>query len=391
MGHNIISDLKEKTFNKLTLKDASIEELIIAGFKSMEYKEIILSDNSKLTSIPNKQKTLYTRFMKVLAMKANQDMHTRFKIEKGIDFIPAYVTYNVSKKSAKIEPNYNFLKLKLKAEIDMYDWLLSNRSNKLGIKNKRKKATQLKKWLDVTDGGGSGTTHNKFNTPMEVKRPRWYKDVWKIWADKYFVKEFSLSNSGGKNIFTSSSNIENKFHITKDDGIQKYREIFSSPIQSESLKKALDPDNFDELFGDGNTKTYIKRYDVNEKLYKKIMNKVLSSYWEAVQNIDARMLTLEDVENLESSYQPNFPNIKKIRTWFVNKGMKNSTNKNHKYTTEKFLNLKSNSARANFIDRAVFLIANSIYLKNHIPSKRSRFNNNNVIQSAGKKNTNKSC
>ncbi len=65
--------------------------------------------------------------------------------------------------------------------------------------------------------------------------------------------------------------------------------------------------------------------------------------------------------------------------------MKNSTNKNHKYTTEKFLNLKSNSARANFIDRAVFLIANSIYLKNHIPSKRSRFNNNNVIQSAGKK------
>ena len=57
--------------------------------------------------------------------------------------------------------------------------------------------------------------------------------------------------------------------------------------------------------------------------------------------------------------KPKFPNIESILWWFINnkKGLASSTK------IEEFDNLKSMKQKANFIDRAVFLIANGIYAR----------------------------
>ncbi len=60
-----------------------------------------------------------------------------------------------------------------------------------------------------------------------------------------------------------------------------------------------------------------------------------------------------------SKTKPKFPNIESILWWFINnkKGLQSSTK------LQKYNNLKTLKQKRNFIDRAVFLIANGIYAK----------------------------
>ena len=69
---------------------------------------------------------------------------------------------------------------------------------------------------------------------------------------------------------------------------------------------------------------------------------------------------LDEIEELKStSYvkTPKFPNINNIKNWFLKHGLARSTKLND------FLNIKTVTGRANFIDRSVFLIANGVYAK----------------------------
>ena len=115
--------------------------------------------------------------------------------------------------------------------------------------------------------------------------------------------------------------------------------------------------------------------------------------WEQFQEIDVNKLTEEGVEDYEDQYIAGFPNIVKIREWYVNRGMRNIDKKGnvkrHQYTEENFFRLKTNKQRANFIDRAVFIISNEIYMKRNGLTKIYRNNNKtgkrNLMQSSGKK------
>ena len=47
----------------------------------------------------------------------------------------------------------------------------------------------------------------------------------------------------------------------------------------------------------------------------------------------------------------------------------------HQYTEERFMSLKSNTQRANFIDGAVFIIANAIYMEQGGDDRKSSIEN----------------
>jgi hypothetical protein len=116
------------------------------------------------------------------------------------------------------------------------------------------------------------------------------------------------------------------------------------------------------------------------------MKGVLDEYWKIYEQIQAVGLsTPEGLENVEAltNFEADFPNIERIRKWFVKKGIYQNSPQfrpsNRYYTLEKFNELKTNTQRANFIDRATFLIANSIYIKNNNIKVRAN------SQSGGKK------
>lgn len=343
-----------------SLRDAEIE-------KALKGNNVTIIASAQPTS--RKNKALYTAYMKTLAKKANQDLYTKFTLEKGIDFIPAYVMYEPSSKTMKMQVRNDFLKKKLKAELNFVEWLRSKKSAGL-VKHRIRHAKEYEHYL--------------MNESSYAQKPHWIKKAKKIWAKDYFSRDVNKDkkkNDGiGTNIMRSDYHYEEIDTINGKGEISRRKYAFTNPIQNDSLKKALDPDNEDELFGDKKTLSYIKKYDVNQKLYQKIMKEVLTKLWKAFENIDSRVLTEESVDEYQKSFSPNFPNITRIRDWFINKGI-NNTEPFHHFTLEKFMSLKSNTARSNFIDRAVFVIANSMYMKGN--NIKSTFASGKQIQSAG--------
>jgi hypothetical protein len=126
--------------------------------------------------------------------------------------------------------------------------------------------------------------------------------------------------------------------------------------------------------------------ETENKIYHEVMENVLDEYWKVYEQVQAVGLSspqgLENVAGF-TAFEADFPNITRIRRWFTNTGIYN-TSPHHQYTLEKWQSLSSNQSRANFIDRATFLIANSIYIKsNNI--KVGKTSKGYMNQSAGKK------
>ena len=140
-------------------------------------------------------------------------------------------------------------------------------------------------------------------------------------------------------------------------------------------------ENEDYVFGDNkkgnNIKTFMKVASGSDKIHK-VLKKALSEFNEFFMNMDLEKILADEVSvnnYLESGLEQKsldfieeyeqirqswalkavFPNINNIRTWFIKTGIF----KSQKYA--EFLNLKTTKQRLNFIDSAVFLIANGIY------------------------------
>jgi len=362
-------DDKNRIIEELTLVNATIEKLITAGMDAIQ-TEIPLY---QLKSIPisKEERELYRRYMNTLIRKTNQDFYRTF-MSKNIDFIPVYLSMDQGNFSVRLHIRRDFLEKKLKISMGFPAWLRSNKSLGRGIPHRYKKAKQAQNYLDVLSRDPDGRQ-------AEKDRPRWWKKYWRMYVEEY-------GKTDGYKPTTSKANRSEKIHGTglpisqgrtpfkkgyeieyRTEEIRKVAVQFIKPIQWNSLKKILDPDVFTDLFGDNNQKAYIKKYQVDTAVYNDIMKKVLTKYNEVLMHIQSDALNDKYVTDYENSYRADFPNISRIRNWYIKKGMNNPDKKgsvvSHTYTMDNFAKLKSNKARANFIDRATFVIANSIYAK----------------------------
>jgi len=179
-----------------------------------------------------------------------------------------------------------------------------------------------------------------------------------------FIKRFKARLSAAEKELE-----EKKKTLLHDKKIQK---AFYAPMTVEKMAKYMDnEDNF--LLNSKNMKTYFRGANISMSLYNRVMMEVTTELYNSLQDIsdtyegnyDDRM---QQHEGKGILFEPRFPNVRRIAGWFATKGMANTGKKgdikNHKYTLEKFNKIKTPKARINFIDRASFLIANSIYMKN---------------------------
>lgn len=302
-------------------------------------------------AVPSDQKALYYNYLETLVKKTNQEIYNLYKINFGIDdFVPIYVEFDRQKLSIRTRIRGDFLKEKLKMEMSFHDWLKSTRRLK---GHKDYQIEQYEKWI---------------RDPISFKqKPHWLKKLKKEFLKDYTeLPEYRPSKDKGVIMMRSNyKGIRDATSEPKMGTVIHYKENFNKQIQSTTLKKLFDPDNEELLWGDVNMKNYLKGHNVDMKKYNKIMKKVLESMWDEFENINLLDLTKEETEEYRESFQPKFPNIVRIRDWFITKGIYDKPRSNYTYTLERFRNLKSNTQRANFIDRAVFLIANSIYMGQH--------------------------
>jgi hypothetical protein len=366
---NITKELQAKEYRTLTLEDATIEELIIAGMQDLE-TDIPLRLLPQ-RGIDRKKLALYRTVLITLVKKTNQDFYTRFTLEKGIDFIPVYLSFDERTLSVRLHIRRDFLKEKLQVDMGFPSWLRSKKSIGLNIPHRVRKSRQAEKYLSAMDSDPNGRGTEKLKPKWWNK---WYNEYLKEYGDNKYnpasasrVNRSTKIHGTGLPISRIGYGYRQSFKVKKGE-IHKFSQQFTKPIQWNSLKKALDPETFNDLFGDNNQKAYLKKYQVNTKMYNKCISEVLTQYNKVLMHIEMNSLTDEMVNKYEGTFKPRFPNISRIRRWYVNKGIYNQDKKGngkHQYTLQNFAKLKSNTARANFIDRATFVIANSIFMKSN--------------------------
>lgn len=307
--------------------------------------EIVLHDAK---DIPKQQKSLYTRHMTMLARKANQELYDRFKNTADIDFIPMYVYYDVMNKSMKLKCRKEFLDKYLEIEIDFAKWLRSKGMFKKAGKWEQYKQNEFAK----------KSPHLKDQKKQYIREMR---EQGKIHEFGRTINKDSKVSQSSTIMYSKKAEYLPKTQRT-DKTIEVTQQQYNKPIKGADMLKLFDPENEDLIWGGSNFKSYVIGRGVNPKIYNKIMKETLALLWKEFEKVNVLELTEEGVAEFQESYLSRFPNIERVRDWFVNKGIYN-TSSGHYYTLERFMNLKSNKARANFIDRAVFVISNSIYMK----------------------------
>jgi|TARA_R110002012_G_scaffold322062_2_gene554404 hypothetical protein len=361
------------------------------------FAEVTIHEGAK--HVRKSDKSLYTRMMKNLARKANQELYDRFKNTADIDFIPVYVYYDVQNKSMKVRVRKDWLRSQIEVKLDFAAWLRKKRMFKKSDKYKAWNQSQQRyptqeERQDPTKHWGKdymmGAPH------LAAEKKQYIEEMTaKGEAHEFMKGKFNLEAKNQHSVIMRAATevapvafgqiIKNKIHLQEQE--------WNNPIKGKDLLKIEDPDNEDIIWGGSNFKSYLRGRGVSMKTYNGIMKDVAGLMWEQFQEIDVNKLTEEGVEDYEDQYIAGFPNIVKIREWYVNRGMRNIDKKGnvkrHQYTEENFFRLKTNKQRANFIDRAVFIISNEIYMKRNGLTKIYRNNNKtgkrNLMQSSGKK------
>lgn len=339
-----------------------INELV----KDEEVETISLGESK----ISKKDRDLYDISVQGLVRNMNQTFYRKFKQQLGTDIVPVYAQYVKSGnlKGIKIFIRKDWLKKKYEANLSFAEWLIK--------KGKRNLAVKLEEWE---------------KSPSQQK-PHWIKREWKKWQEEGGIN-LLFEQSQNKGAFAFKSKYDRVSEITtkgKSGRIQgEVKQLYTKPLKSADFEKLIDPENEDFIFGDRNVKNYFSSSMSDEKerkIYRDVMKGVLDEYWKIYEQIQAVGLsTPEGLENVEAltNFEADFPNIERIRKWFIKKGIYQNSPQfrpsNRYYTLEKFNELKTNTQRANFIDRATFLIANSIYIKNNNIKVRAN------SQSGGKK------
>jgi len=336
-------------------------------YKSVIPKDDIVVEKLKQRDIPKKQKALYTKYVQVMVKKINREIYDRFKNTAGIDFIPIYCYYDARTKTIRCKVRDDFINSFFKVELSFGEWL----SKKRRFKKRRK----LEAYLNPNITGKQGKDFFRKSPHLKEDKKEYIKEM----EEQGKFHEFSnlprkAVNRQGQFIMKGVSQFETKGKImkTKKGDVFEVFQAFNKPIDSKALKELFNPDNEDVLWGGDSFVRYVKTRGVSPKIYNKVMKKVMEKMWDDFSQIDTREISESGLQQYSSdarSEQPiKFPNIERIKDWFLKEGIYNVDRRgdvaNHYYTIERFRNLKSNTQRMNFIDRAVFLIANSIYMKN---------------------------
>lgn len=339
---------------------------------------------------------LYNRKNRILVRKANQIIYERFAKELKLESTPVYLEWIPSQSAISIKYRKDFVKKVLAVEMDFATYLRKNRRFKYA-----------KQYEDFVRLGAIGKNehYSKFRPFGSMKiRPAWIKREYKKWINEIggnvsYQTKTRTTKTGNLREITGTRLIRMS-HTGKHAGVntiwydipeenkidQVYREYFSKPIPNKPLLEALSPDKEDELWGNNNLQNYLRKMNVSPKIYNSIIRDILTLLENELSNTVLQELTEDNVEEYHQTYESRFPNIGKIRSWFISSGLYNTDPDKHSYTLENFKKLRSNQARANFINRAVFLIANSIYVKkNSHLGMRLRTNSGRLIQTAGKK------
>tara|TARA_R100000808_G_scaffold9877_1_gene26792 strand:- start:8450 stop:9739 length:1290 start_codon:yes stop_codon:yes gene_type:complete len=342
----------------------------------------------KMKDIPKFQKGLYSDYMKSLARKANQEIYTRFVNSADIDFIPVFVYYDKISKSLRVRVRKDWVEAQMAVKIDFIKWLKKKR--------KFKAARKWQAWTNPNFEGVYGKDYMLGAPHVKELKKQYIKEMTESGQVHEFMKgkfnkdtkkpQYSVVMRGVKEELREYKYDKNKKHLQ----INTY--LWNAPIKGKDLLALEDDRNEDIIWGGSNFRSYLREGGISVKAYNEIMKGVLETVWYNFERIDVNALTDEGVGAFEDEYYGRFPNIVKIRDWFVNKGIYGAKQGHQKYNIEKFQSLKSNKARANFIDRATFIIANEIFIKNNNLEKvykksTSKSNRGNRIlsQNAGMK------
>jgi len=337
--------------------------------------------------ISPEEKEIQDAYMIESVRSFNQYVRYMFKNTKGIDIMPTYAHYNSKTRTVSVHHRTDWLKMKQAKQMGFVDYLKKKAGG--GGQPVYSKPRGQKKWeiaKKIIEQGFADPTKDK---------PKW-------WDDEYRQ-------------FLEATKDDTKYDKIKDEGIPilhlddvyEYKQIkyedakgkmqddmfkwaFTQPMKSNDVLELLDPKNDKMIWGDNNMKVYQEENDVNTKKYRQVMRKLVKEYFKSFNNIDFSVYTIDDstdreeaisflqtdVENVyeKFNYSLEFPNIERIRKWFEKYGFSNNQS-HHKYTEEKFMSLKSNTQRANFIDGAVFIIANAIYMEQGGDDRKSSVEN----------------
>ncbi len=314
--------------------------------------------------IPKNRKALYTKYVTVLVNKVNREIYDRFKNTTGVDFIPIYCYYDVRTKTIRCKIRDDFVNQFFSVELDFAQWLSKNR--------KFKKRRKLEAYRNPNTEGKQGVDFFRKAPHLKEEKKQYIREMEEQGKTHEFMKVPKNKIHKGQFIMKSVMGYDEKAKKIVKGGKQfEIFEAFNKPISSKALLELMNPDNEDVLWGGKNFQKYIKTRGVPSNLYNNIMKKLMTQMWEDFGQIDTRELSVEGLQEYTSEAgkaQPiRFPNIQRIKDWYLKEGIYNVDRKgdvaNHYYTLERFKQLKTNTQRMNFIDRAVFLIANSIYMK----------------------------
>ena len=216
------------------------------------------------------------------------------------------------------------------------------------------------------------TRNNETDTPE-------YNTIMKEFHAKVPVENRVPTIARGENVKTKSGAIS-QYNSTIVGYIRENKSSTVEGLKNFKSFSGKDVEKFSENQGfifKGNIKTFL---DHNEdKRVDAVLHKALEEFNRVFESLDLKEVTesvektqerqefnktqkgfLDEIEELKStSYikTPKFPNINNVKNWFMKHGLARSTKLND------FLNIKTVTGRANFIDRSVFLIANGVYAK----------------------------
>jgi hypothetical protein len=415
-----------------SIPEGYIDELSDIGFEEFLKlsRSGQLGKNDKTFEPTRNDKRIHRENIQNIIKVANQSLFYKFVTEEGLDFVPCKLEYDPLKRKVRIRYNDAFLKKKLASDITFSHWLLKVKNYKPDSPKMQQFAKWSGVRIRHSTKGYT-VTPERAGSEIKQK-PHWIKRLkTEFLASDYYKKNFHKMESLYSNNSKKSKNImhvrptnplgynyqdieKEEFRVRKikrqmpvlETGImgkyvnrkfiqrfkarlsaaekkleekkntlshdKKIQKAFYAPMTVEKMAKYMDnEDNF--LLNSSNMRTYFKGSNISMPLYNRIMMEVTTQLYNSLQDIsdtyegnyDDKMQQHQDKGIL---FEPRFPNVRRIASWFATKGMANAEKKgdvkNHKYTLEKFEKLKTPKARINFIDRASFLIANSIYMKN---------------------------
>lgn len=322
----------------------------------------------EIKEMPNHLKHEALFILQALVNKSNQSFYDFFK-SNGLDFSPVRLKLEKSH-GVRIMMHVRTDWVKHRAGLNgmFYEWM-----KKQGVKRKYLRVMQTRTGEfneDVDLFGGKG----QYGIKQHGEEPIYYQKMPQFLTK--FKKQFFESDVFKNYVKTTAMIFQAKAEIDKN------ARYFYNPITPDILKRLIDPE-ISELFEIDNSPkfySFLQSKGIDPKLFKTAMGKILTkTAKDASLFLDAHHMILDESKRKKSQidkynklgfkfsgYQSRFPNIARIEQWYIRKGMQGAQPDKHYYTYERYNALKTTTQKLNFINRAVFMIANSIFMHSQV-------------------------